>query len=183
MIRTSLLTLVLLTAAPASAQLVPGEAPPAAVEHDRALVRRLVVIEGEASAAWVRGLSAHDRARLRSLAEDSAQPLVVRRRAVLALRHLPEPEVRALLIRRAEDAAEDPVVSRYALRALALGFGAAAFDAIATRLSDGRAQVRDGAAEALVLADRARARPVLGQALARETEAFVRRTLERLLAE
>jgi HEAT repeat protein len=183
MMRSLAFALVLGLAAPASAQLVPDEPAPFEVERARELGRQLVLIEGEVPAAWVRGLTPADRAVLRGLAEDRVQPVVVRRRAVLALRHLPEPAVRALLVRRAEDPAEDPIVSRYALRALALAFGASAFDAIAARLDDARAQVRDGAAEALVLADRSRARPALSVALAAETTTFVRRTLERLLAE
>jgi HEAT repeat protein len=183
MMRSFAFALVLGSAAPVSAQLVPDEPAPFEVESARALGRQLVVIEGEVPEAWVRGLTPADRTRLRALAEDRAQAVVVRRRAVLALRHLPEPAVRALLVRRAEDPAEDPIVSRYALRALALAFGASAFDVIAARLEDARAQVRDGAAEALVLADRSLARPALARALATESTAFVRRTLERLLAE
>jgi HEAT repeat protein len=182
MMRSLVLALVLMPVA-ASAQLAPPPAVPATSERARELERRLVVIEGEATAEWVRALSDADRASLRALAEDRARALVVRRRAVLALRHLPEPSTRALLERRAADPTEDAIVSRYALRALALGFGRDAFAPISAALSDPRAQVRMGAAEALAITGRVRARPALEAALRRETEAFVRRALSRLLSE
>jgi HEAT repeat protein len=182
MIRSLLLVVCLTCPAIAAAQLAP--APAVAIDEGRAaaIARQLVRIEGEVPATWVRGLGAADRAILFLLAEDPARALVVRRRAVLALRHLAEPAVRALLERRASDPSEDAIVSRYALRALALGFGEEAFDAIVARLGDARAHVREGAAEALVLADPARARAALEGALAVETSPFVRRTIERLLA-
>ena len=183
MIRSLLLLVCLACPALAAAQLTPP--PEAAIDEGRAaaLARQLVRIEGEVPAAWVRGLGAADRAILLGLVEDPARPLVVRRRAVLALRHLAEPAVRAVLERRGADPSEDPIVSRYALRALALGFGSAAFEAILAGLHDARAHVREGAAEALVLIDRARARAALERARETERETFVRQTLERLLAE
>jgi hypothetical protein len=182
MMRSLVLLVCLACPSLAAAQLAP--APGVVIDEERAaaIAHQLVRIEGEVPASWVRGLDAESRAILFVLVEDRARPLVVRRRGVLALRHLAEPAVRALLERRAGDETEDPIVSRYALRALALAFGAAAFEVIAARLDDPRAHVREGAAEALALADGVRAQAALRSARRTEREAFVQQTLDRLLA-
>jgi|GEM_PF-2429725 len=152
----------------------------AAVPETDALARMrraLLVIEGEAPASFFAGQGRAGRDALLSILASWSEPLILRRRAAVALHHYPEPVVRAALEARAIDEAEDAIVSRYALRTLGLAFGASAFEVIAARLGDPRPFVREGAALSLTALDAGRAAPYLRARLAIEPEAFVRSTL------
>ncbi len=148
---------------------------PSAVEAR--MRRALLAIEGEAPASFFAHEGAAGRDALLAMLTDRSERGLFRRRAAIALRHYPEPVVRAALEARAGDLGEDAYVSRYALRALALAFGTSAFEAIASRLSDPRAYVREGAALSLSALDARRAAPLLRARLAVEPEAFVRAAL------
>lgn len=165
----------------AAAQSTDPHAPSAPVVETEArseMRRALLAIEGEAPASFFAARGPRGRDALLSLLVDAGEPLLFRRRAAIALRHYPEPVVRAALEARAIDETEDAIVSRYALRTLGLAFGASAFEVIAARLDDPRAFVREGAALSLRAIDASRAAPYLRARRAIEAEAFVRAALE-----
>jgi HEAT repeats len=166
------------------AQTVPLDPPPAAPvrpETLRRIERALFVVEGEAPDSFFLSLGIEGREALVGIAIDRARALGLRRRAVLLLHHYPDARVRSVLGLVASDTTDDAVLSRYALRTLRVCFGASAFEAIRAGLSDPRPMVREGAALALVEADRAAAIPVLTEHLEHEGEAFVREAIERAL--
>jgi hypothetical protein len=171
-------------ASPALAQVDPGDAAAVVVtvrpETMHRVERALFILEGEAPAAFYAALGAEGRQALLTLVADATRPVGLRRRAVLALRHYPDAGVRTALEARAADVAEDAIVSRYALRALAQAFGVSAFEVIARRLSDPRAFVREGAVIALGSLDRARAIAAVAPMLESEPEGFVRETIRSL---
>lgn len=169
------LALLFALAAPAAAQQVRPEI-------EQRVLRALFVIEGEAPDSFFVTLGNEGRDALLAMVRDRSRGPGVRRRAVLALRHYPEASVRAELEQRAVDVAEDAIVSRYALRALASAFAASTFEILRARLDDPRALVREGAAVELGGLDLERARPLLAARAAQESEAFVRDRIERLLA-
>ena len=175
--------LALGVASSAEAQLAPPIEPVTAVRLEvmQRVIRALFVIEGEAPASFFTTLGGEGRDALLVIVRDPARAVGLRRRAILALHHYPEPAVRAELEARAASASEDAIVSRYAIRSLAAAFDAAAFETVRARLDDDRAMVREGAAMALVGIDAARARPILTARLAAEEELFVRETLTTLL--
>lgn len=156
-----------------------GPSAPVVETDARARMRRaLLAVEGEAPASFFAAQGTAGRDALLSMLSDASEALLFRRRAAIALRHYPEPTVRAALEARAIDEREDAIVSRYALRTLGIAFGASAFEGIAARLDDPRAYVREGAALSLRAIDPRRAAPLLRARRAIEPEAFVRTALE-----
>lgn len=188
MLRATLVSIALATLALAPtvhAQPTPDRAPVVVVRPEvmQRVERALFVIEGEAPASFFATLGAEGQQALLTIVRDRSRSLGLRRRAVLALHHYDAASVRAELEARAASSTEDAILSRYALRALALAFGPAAFEVVAARLADGRALVREGAAIALAEIDAPRARPILTAHARTEGELFVRETIARLVAD
>lgn len=174
---------VVLFGARAHAQSGPDRTgPPEAVvvrpEVMQRVTRALFVVEGEAPEAFFATLGAEGREALLSIAQSDAA-VGLRRRAVLALHHYPEPTVRAALVALLTDEAEDAIVSRYAARTLAEAFDA--FDEVAQALDDPRAVVREGAALSLGRLDPTRAIPLLRARASVEPDRFVREAIARLV--
>lgn len=158
----------------ASAQAHPEATPEAT------LTRRLLAIEGEPSPEWVRGLGPAGRDALLAMTETD-RPLVLRRRAVMAIRHFAEPVVLERLVVLARDPHEDAILSRQALHALSLAFGAAIWPVLAAALDDVRPIVRAGAATELAAVDGAAAIALLRARRDREDVPLVRDALDALL--
>lgn len=111
-------------------------------------------------------------AELMAIADDGSVPTSRRGRAVTALQHVPNPQVRAWLERRLERD-DSSLLRRKAAWALAKGFGEGAIPALGRALDDADAQLRIAAAQALGSLDSASARATLKGRLAQETEPAV----------
>lgn len=152
----------------------------AQADPEATLTRRLLAIEGEPSSDWVRGLGPTGRDALLAMTAHD-RPLVLRRRAVMAIRHFAEPVVLERLVVLARDPHEDAILSRQALHALSLAFGAAIWPVLASALDDVRPIVRAGAASELAAVDGAAAVALLRARRDREHSPVVRDALDALL--
>ena len=151
--------------------------PAAAQQATRAQVEGdLAGVEQGPDAAAVRAWGADGPAVLMAIGNDPGVAPHVRQRAVFALRHYgARPAVREYLRALAQVPGQGLFVLRAALDALVLGC-----DDLATAagfLGDPRADVRDGAAWALVRATKVEARALLAERLRVERDETVRRTI------
>lgn len=180
---TLMLFFALAAASPAAAQVTPGSTPPVLTRPELARVVEQVLMrmEGEPSAETFARLGAAGRDALVAITSDVTRSLVLRRRAAIALQHYRDDAASRELRRLAADAAEDAIVSRYALRSLARAFGSDVWSVLVTALSDARSQVREGAVLALAEIDRDRAATLLASRIEAEPEAFVRSAMRAVI--
>lgn len=105
-----------------------------------------------------------------ALYDDPATPFFVRVRAVSAVAHYPTPAARAFLDAVARAPGQSVVVVRRALIALAVAFGAQAFESVRPFLRHPDPALRRVAVEQLARMDSARARSALAAHAARESD-------------
>jgi HEAT repeat protein len=118
---------------------------------------------------------------LMTLAEDPAERLHVRLRALGATAHFPEPRTRAFLLRVARQRGQDELLARQAVAALSRGFGVAAMDELTGFLRHEHAFVRRVAARGLARIGTEECKRRLRRHLDEEPDPVVRRAVERAL--
>jgi HEAT repeat protein len=118
---------------------------------------------------------------LMALAEDPAERLYVRLRALGATAHFPEPRTRAFLLRVARQDGQNELLARQAVAALSQGFGAAAMDELTGFLHHDHAFVRRVAARGLARIGTDECKRRLRRHLDWEPDPVVRRAVERAL--
>ncbi len=156
--------------------------------EDRARIERaLLAIDSRPPAAFWASLGERGRLGLFDILDDTASPRALRRRAVLALAHFPGAASEARLVRLASLASEDPIVSRFALRALLELDAPSALASVERALEDARVEVREGAVLTLArLRERGRVEPSRARASLealrrRERDVGVREAIDRAL--